>query len=138
MSEPTPRRPLPGAVLVLGSMILVGGVVALVSLSGRPSGPPPPPEPDETEIELVTDPVGATIYLIGDAGVGEALGLGPMTLKRPRENKELFVVTRYPGYKERRSTIPLFSKSGRIDIELIKVGAPDPKPPKALPDGWTP
>jgi hypothetical protein len=135
MSEPTkPRSPVPPFAKVVGAMVVVAAVIAIVVRAGDAGrAPATPPGPPMTNVDIVSDPVGASVF---DAD-GGLIGVAPLVISAPRSEKELVIFTKYPGYQDRRSTVPLFSETGRIDVELIKIGAKEPHP-KPLPDHWVP
>jgi hypothetical protein len=134
MTEPTkPRSSLPPFAKVVGAFVAVAAVIAIVVRAGDGGRPVAPSGPPMTNVDVVSDPVGASVF---DAD-GGLIGVAPLVISVPRSDKDLVIFTKYPGYQDRRSTIPLYSASGRIDVELIKIGAKEPKP-KPLPDHWAP
>jgi hypothetical protein len=135
MPEPTKSRAaVPGFALVVGSMAVVAALVVLIARVGD-SRPAAPAEPAMANIDVVSDPVGASVFRADDGGL---IGIAPLVISLPRSEKDLVIITKHPGYQDRRSTVPLFSASGRIDIELIRIGAKERPIPPPPPDGWTP
>jgi hypothetical protein len=121
-------------VAVVGALVAVVVVVLVVVRASGPTAPAVPEGPPMTDIEVVSDPAGATVTG-ADGGV---LGVTPFWLKVPKREGEMPLVVRRDGYQERHVTVPLFSASGRIDVMMVAVGAKPPEPPKQPPDGWTP
>jgi hypothetical protein len=135
MPEPT-KAPsaLSSFLKIAGAMVVVAAVIALVVRAGDAGRASlDPPGPPMTNVDVVSDPVGASVF---DAD-GGLIGIAPLVISVPRSDKELVIFTRHEGYQERRSTVPLYSVSGRLDVELIKIGEKE-RQVKALPDGWTP
>lgn len=135
MPEPTKSPPaLYGFLKVVGALVVVAAVIAIVVRAGDAGrGPSEPPGPPMTNVDVVSDPVGASVFN-ADGGL---IGIAPLVISVPKSDKELVIFTRHEGYQDRRSTIPLYATSGRIDVELIKIGEKE-RHVKALPDGWTP
>jgi hypothetical protein len=119
MPEPPQSRAAghPFAVAV-GAIVAVAAVVVVVVRAG--STGPAPRDPGVTNVDIVSDPVGASVIRADDGGV---LGLAPLTLTLPKSETDLPVIVRHEGYQDRLVKVPLFSMSGRIDVELIKIGA---------------
>jgi PEGA domain len=136
MSDPTTSRSSVSTfALVVGGMVAVAAVILLVVRAGGSGEVAAPPEgPAMANIDIVSDPVGASVFLADDGGL---IGTAPLTITRPQSDKELVVITRHEGYQDRRSTIPLFAANGRVDIELIRIGEKE-RPVPQRPDGWTP
>jgi hypothetical protein len=122
--------------LALGAIALVVALVMLVVRAGEGgrSAAPEAPQPPMTTVMIVSEPAGATITR-PDGGV---LGKSPLTLTLPKSDGDLVVIVSLDGYQSRRSSVPLFSQSGRVDVALSPNGvdaAVNHPPP---PDGWTP
>jgi len=136
MSEPqdppgAPRRTA-GLVAVVAGLVVTVLVVVLVRT--RSADEPEASGPALTVVTIVSEPAGATVVRT-DGGV---LGVTPFEITLPKTNSELPVLVQLPGYQTRRSTIPLFSQTGRVDVALVANGAEAPAPPKPPPDGWVP
>jgi hypothetical protein len=121
--------------VVVGALVAVVLVVLLVVRGSRTSEPGAPSGPEMTTVTIVSDPSGATVTSADDGGV---LGVTPFELTVPKKDGEMPIIVRREGYQDHRSTVPLFSATGRIDLKLTAVGEKPPPPPKPLPDGWAP
>jgi hypothetical protein len=121
--------------LVVGAIAVVAAVIFVVVRAGDAGREPAvPPGPPMANIDIVSDPVGASVFLADDGGL---IGIAPLVLTRPQSDKDLTIIVRHEGYKDRRSTVPLLSPSGRIDVALTAIGEKDPVVP-APHDGIAP
>jgi hypothetical protein len=118
---------------VVGALVVVLVVVLLVVRGGQTPAPVPS-GPAETTVMIVSDPAGATVTTTD----GGALGVTPFTLTLPKREGELPIIVRREGYQESRTTVPLFSATGRVDVMMTAIGQKRPEPPKPPPDGWEP
>jgi hypothetical protein len=119
---------------VVGALVAVVVVVLLVVRGSRTSEPEAPSGPQMTTVMIVSDPSGATVTS-ADGGV---LGVTPFELTAPKSDVEMPVLVKREGYQDHKTTVPLFSATGRVDVKLTAIGEEPPPPPKPLPDGWTP
>ena len=134
MPEPTKSPAALSSLLkVVGALVVVAAVIAIVVHAGEGGRASTPPGPPMTNVDVVSDPVGASVF---DAD-GGLIGIAPLVISVPKSDKDLVVITKAEGYQDRRSTVPLYATSGRIDVELIRIGEKE-RPVKALPDGWVP
>jgi hypothetical protein len=117
--------------MVVGALAVVGVVIGLLVRSGPVDTVAH--EPALTSILIVSNPPGSSVVW-PDGGV---LGVTPFTASLPRLESEVPVIVTHEGYNDRRTTLPLFSQTGRVDVTLTAIGADAAAPPK-LPKDWKP
>jgi hypothetical protein len=116
-ASPSSRR---GIVIAAAlGLIVLAAVVFGVTRSSHDE-PPPPAAPETTEIYMVCVPPDATVTRADD---GTLLGRTPLTMHFPKGNGQVTVIVHHDGYRDRRVDIPLFSATGRIDVELTSPDA---------------
>ena len=86
------------------------------------AAPPPPdaapPAPKTATLSLDTTPSGSQVF----DGTGKQLGKTPLKLTVPADGKELTLVFKHPGMKDRTKTVtPTEDQSMTIDLEPIAV-----------------
>jgi hypothetical protein len=108
----------------LGLIVLAAVVFGVTRGSG--DAPPPPAAPDLTNVYITCVPNDSTVTRADD---GTVLGRTPMTMTFPRGNGTIAVIVHHDGFNDRRVDVPLFSATGRIDVELTSpdAGADRPK-----------
>jgi hypothetical protein len=105
--------------MIGGAIALVVAVAAVVGVTGSSRDAPlPPAEPEMTNVYMTCEPNDSTVTRVDD---GKLLGRTPMTLTFPKGNGQVTVIVHKDGYQDRRVDVPLFSATGRIDVQLTRL-----------------
>jgi hypothetical protein len=116
-APPSSRR---GIVIAAAlGLVVLAAVLFGVTRSGG-DAPPPVAGPEMTNVYMTCVPNDSTVTRADD---GTLLGRTPLTLTLPKSSGMLTVVVHHDGFNDRRVEVPLFSATGRIDVELTSLDA---------------
>jgi serine/threonine-protein kinase len=141
--EPSPLRKFLPAIVIL-AVVAIGGAAAYFltrptppvdeagkkgESAGENSKNAEPPPPAEVEIEILSSPEGAVVYVVGE---GASRGSTPAKIMLPRSSATTEIVLKAPGYIDKRLSVEA-SRDRTMTINLEREAAPV-KEPEKLPD----